>query len=429
MTEHELAIYSHLKQSRYLANLSDASLREFLALIQYETYDRGETIIAQGQENHDVYFLIDGNVLVKTDDQPLYSLGRKGDIFGETSVVSGDPSSISVEVLSDLQVLSISPRSLESIQKDSSHRLSQVFYNWLARILADKLHLTSEKAKRFEDMSSELQLSLAAQQRITADLERMTRELAQSKQELEELNQLKNEFIGIASHDLRSPISSVIAVMETLPEVYPLDPELVEVLRSVRETCHEQLQLVNDLLDVAKIESGQLELDCTPMSLPELSLFLQRILNRNRMLANSKRIELDYMDRLLAAQGSRAEGEALLRLDQPKIQQVVNNLLGNAIKFTPEGGRISLCAEPLAAGVRISVQDNGVGIARDELPLIFDKFRQARGRRLGTRGEKGTGLGLAICMNLIELHGGTIAVESEAGQGSCFSFVLPLLAG
>lgn len=427
MTEHELAIYSHLKQSRYLVDLPDDSLREFLALIEYETYDRGETVIVQGEQNHDVFFVIDGNVLVKADNQPLYSLGRKGDIFGEMSVVSGQPSKISVEVLRDLQVLSISSRSLESIQKDTTHKLSQVFYTWLARILADKLHLTTEKAKRFEDISTELHESLVIQKQTTQNLKRLTAELEKSKVELEELNQLKNEFIGIASHDLRSPISSVIAVMETIPECYDLDASVTKVLKSVRETCHEQLTLVNDLLDVAKIESGKIDLDCKTLSLEQLLLFLQQIRNRNRMLANSKRIDLQFDDRLTTGEHPIDFSAPLISLDLPKIQQVINNLLSNAIKFTAENGCIILRAELTRESAQVSVQDNGVGISQQERSLVFDKFHQVKGRRLGTRGEKGTGLGLAICKNLVELHGGRIWVESEVGRGSSFSLSLPRL--
>ncbi len=427
MKKNEMGIFAHLKQSRYLENLPEDCLRELLSLIEYASFPQGARVVAQGERNSKVFFIIEGSVQVTADEQPLYSLARKGDIFGELSIVSNQPSQVSVEVLSDLQALTISPDSFESIQQDRSHRLSQVFYNWLARILADKLHLTSEKAKRFENINAELQASLEAQKRTSKKLAEMTAELKRSKAELEELNQLKNEFIGIASHDLRSPISSVIAVMETIPNCYSLDAEVVEVLQSVQQTCQEQLQLVNDLLDVARIESGALELDKTALSGGQFSAFLKQSCERYRLLARNKQIELRYTEDLGRKEIPSEADRPLIKLDLPKVQQVLNNLLSNAIKFTPEGGRIELSAKLDARQIKIDISDTGVGINADDMPLIFDKFRQVKGRKLGTRGEKGAGLGLAICKNLIELHQGRIWVDSVEGQGSSFSFTLPIL--
>ncbi len=428
MAENDLEIYSHLKQSRYLENISEETLREFLTLIHYETFEKGEEVVRQGQEDNDVFFIVDGSVQVKTDGQLLYTLGRRGDIFGEMSVVSSHPSAISVEVQSDLRALSISPKFYESIQQDSSHKLNHIFFSWLSRILADKLYLTTEKAKRFEDISKELSISLQNQKQISDNLAQLTNELSESKYELEQLNRMKNEFIGVASHDLRSPISSVIAVMETLPNSFDLDDEVKELLGTVHSTCHEQLNLVNDLLDVAQIESGKLDLDCSPLSVDELEGYLFQNLEKNRLLAKSKQIELCFDNQSLRS-SSMLQPEQLgplIPLDLPKIQQVVNNLIGNAIKFTPEGGRIDFNAVLGEDGLQVSISDSGIGISSEVQDQLFNKFHQVKDRSLGTKGERGTGLGLAICKNLIELHGGQIWVESEQGQGSCFHFTLPV---
>lgn len=422
-------IHDYLRQSRYLADVSEKNLLEFLSLIRHETYPEGARVIRQGELHHDVYFIIAGKVSVQTDGRDLYTLGRIGDIFGEMGVVSGQPSQITVEVLSELEVLSISPKSLDDIRQDSSHELSHIFYGWLSRVLADKLFLTSEKAKRFEDISTELKVALEAQKTVTLNLAGLTAELEKSKAELVELNRLKNEFIGIASHDLRSPIGSVIAVMETIPTCFELDNEVVEMLGLVRDTCQEQLKLVNDLLDVARIESGNLDLDCAGLRLRDLTEFFVQMGQKNAMLARSKRIKIDFDETAFYASSpaSPQEDAELIRFDVPKIQQVMNNLLGNAIKFTPEGGHIRIGARLMGDELRISVQDDGLGISEADLPLVFDKLHQLKKRKLGTRGERGTGLGLAICKNLVELHGGRIGVESREGQGSTFSFTLPLL--
>jgi len=421
-------ILDYLRQSRYLSGVPENKLRGFISLIRHETYSEGATVIRQGEVLNDVYFIIGGKVSAQTDGRTLYALGRIGDIFGEMGVVSSKPSQVSVVVLNELEVLSISAKSFDDIQQNNSHELSHIFYSWLSRVLADKLFLTSEKAKRFEDTSRELKEALEVQKSITHNLATLTAELEKSKTELEELNRLKNEFIGIASHDLRSPISSVIAVMETIPTCFELDAEVVEMLGLVRVTCQEQLKLVNDLLDVAQIESGNLDLDCVALNLKDLAAFFSQVGQKNAMLANSKCIKIDFdVEAFYSSQSEDLEGHAeLVRFDAPKIQQVMNNLLGNAIKFTPEGGQIRMEAALLGKLLRISVRDNGVGISKTELPQVFDKLHRFKKSKPGTRGERGTGLGLVICKNLVELHGGNIGVESREGEGSDFWITLPL---
>jgi signal transduction histidine kinase len=417
-----------LRQSRYLSDVPENKLRGFISLIRHETYSEGATVIRQGELLNDVYFIIGGKVSAQTDGRTLYALGRIGDIFGEMGVVSNQPSQVTVVVLSELEVLSISTRSFDDIQQNHSHELSHIFYSWLSRILADKLFLTSEKAKRFEDTSIELKEALDVQKYITHNLATLTAELEKSKAELEELNRLKNEFIGIASHDLRSPISSVIAVMETMPTCFELDAEVVEMLGLVRVTCQEQLKLVNDLLDVTLIESGNLELDCKGLCLKDLALFLSQMGQKNALLARSKSIRIDFdVEAFYASKPENLDDNTeLMRLDVPKIQQVMNNLLGNAIKFTPEGGLIRMEALLMGDLLRISVRDSGVGISEAELPTVFDKLHRSKKSRPGTRGERGTGLGLVICKNLVDLHGGSIGVESQEGEGSNFWVNLPL---
>lgn len=422
-------IHDYLRQSRYLSDVPEKELREFLSLIRHETYSVGATVIRQGELHHDVFFIIGGKASVQTDGRALYTLGRIGDIFGEMGVVSGQPSQITVEVLDKLEVLSISPKSLEDIRQDSSNVLNHIFYGWLSRVLADKLFLTSEKAKRFEDISKDLKDALDVQKTISQNLITLTTELEKSKTELVELNRLKNEFLGIASHDLRSPIGSVIAVMETMPTCFDLEIEVVEMLGLVRDTCQEQLKLVNDLLDVARIESGNLNLDFVGLSQRALTDFFALVGQKNAMLARNKRIRIDFDAQAFCASTPEnlADDVELMRFDVPKIQQVMNNLLGNAIKFTPEGGNIRMEACLSGDFLRISVRDSGVGISEADLPLVFDNLHQLKKSKPGTRGERGTGLGLAICKNLVELHGGNIGVESREGEGSTFWLTLPLL--
>ena len=421
-------ILASLKQSRYLAAVSDAALRKFLPLIRYEVYPSGRLLIAQGERNREVFIILKGSVAAKTDQRQLYSLGRSGDIFGEMTVVTGQPSSVSIEVLEELETLIVSSTRLQEVKEDNSHELSFLFYDWIARILADKLHLTSEKAKQFEDASAELRESLAVQQQISENLRKTAAELEKSQAELLELNNLKTELIGIASHDLRSPIGSVITVMETIPTCYELDADLVELLKEVKATCYDQLALVNDLLDLAKIESGRLQLEVTSFSYVQLREIFQQFEKRARLLSRNKHLSVALeIAPALESFAAVATDPLFVSFDVPKIQQVLNNLIGNAIKFTSDNGDLQLkLGLDEAQQLQISVSDSGVGIPKQEQAQVFDKFHQVKRRKTGTRGEKGTGLGLAICKNLVELHGGRIWVESEDGIGSNFSFTLPL---
>lgn len=427
MLANQQDIFSLLKQSRYLKSVSDDSLRKFLPLIRHEQYRSGKLLIAQGEKNREVFIVLKGSVAVKTDQRQLYILGRTGDIFGEMTVVTGQPSPSSVEVVEDLEALIVSAALLQEVKEDNSHELSFLFYDWVSRILADKLFLTSEKAKRFEETSAELRDSLVVQQQISDNLRETAAELEKSKAELVELNNLKTELIGIASHDLRSPIGSVITVMETIPTCYDLDAELIDLLREVKDTCNDQLTLVNDLLDLAKIESGRLELEATSFSYQQLLGVFQQVEKRAGLLSRNKKLAISLeVDPELAAQATTAADPLFISFDVPKIQQVLNNLIGNAIKFTPECGSLQLRLEKAAQQLKVSVSDTGIGIPQAAQAQVFDKFHQVKRRNVGTNGEKGTGLGLAICKNMVELHGGRIWVESAAGVGSTFAFTLPL---
>ncbi len=421
-------ILAALKQSRYLASVSDDTLKKFLPLIRHEYFPPGKMVIKQGVKNREVFIVLKGSVAVKTDQRQLYTLGRIGDIFGEMTVVTGQPSPSSVEVLEELEALIISSALLLEVKEDNSHELSFLFYDWVSRILADKLHLTSEKAKQFEDASAELRESLAIQQRISENLRKAAAELEKSKAELEELNNLKTELIGIASHDLRSPIGSVITVMETIPACYELDAEVIDLLKEVKETCNEQLTLVNDLLDLAKIESGHLKLETTSFNYAQLQTVFRQIERRARLLSRNKQLTVSLEScPTLDSYAAAATDPLFISFDVPKIQQVLNNLIGNAIKFTSEHGTLKLkLALNAAQQLQISVSDNGPGIPQAEQAQIFNKFHQVKRRKTGTRGEIGTGLGLSICKNMVDLHGGRIWVESEAGAGSTFAFTLPL---
>ena len=232
-------------------------------------------------------------------------------------------------------------------------------------------------------------------------------------QELLELNQLKSRFIGIAAHDLRNPLGAIQGYASLLTEgiAGEVSDKQREILGQMRQACGRMLALVNDLLDVSVIESGRLELHRTAVA---LSAYLAEIRAAQDILAQAKGITLvlDVEDDL-----------PVLDIDPDRMGQILDNLLGNAFKFSEPGTTVTIRGRHRDGGVEIAVVDQGLGIPEDDLPKLFGAFQRASTR--ATADEPSTGLGLAIVKRMVEAHGGHIWVESEVGKGSSFIFTLP----
>lgn len=240
-------------------------------------------------------------------------------------------------------------------------------------------------------------------------------ELRQKNEKLQALNNVKNEFLGIAAHDLRNPLSTVmlsssILVGNTIGALTDKQNEVVELIRNSAEYM---LRLVNDLLDVSSIEAGKISLS---MNRVDLIRFLRAIVALHRHRSDEKGITLE-----LHAPNDK---ELLVDLDEHRFRQVADNLISNAIKFSENGARIDVTVATHGESAVISVSDTGPGIPAEELDQLFQPF--ARTSVKPSDGEKSTGLGLVICRKVIESHGGHIEVESEVGRGSTFAVHLPL---
>ncbi|HEY2558228.1 MAG TPA: GAF domain-containing protein [Caldimonas sp.] len=238
-------------------------------------------------------------------------------------------------------------------------------------------------------------------------------EIQRKSRELEMANKHKSEFLANMSHELRTPLNAIIGFSEVLSEKMfgEVNEKQLEYLRDIHSSGHHLLSLINDILDLSKIEAGRMELDLATTSLPML-LDNCTTLVRERASRNGLVLALEVED-----------GVAEWVADVRKLKQVVINLLANAVKFTPAGGRVTLRARKLEHAVEIAVIDTGVGIAEDQQALVFEEFRQAGGDYL--RKSEGTGLGLSLARRFVELHGGSIRVESEPGRGATFAFILP----
>ena len=247
---------------------------------------------------------------------------------------------------------------------------------------------------------------------LAANVNRMNDELRRVYSELEAASRHKSEFLANMSHELRTPLNAIIGFSQVMRErmVGDLTAKQEEYLDDVLSSANHLLALINDVLDLSKVEAGQVELEIAPFSLREA---LARGVGMVREHARKDRVQVT-----LAAdpQVDLVEG------DERRIRQVIFNLLSNAVKFTPAGGSVDVASGRLDGEVRVSVGDTGPGIAPEDQERIFDEFQQTD---LGAQ-RGGTGLGLALSKRLIELHGGRIWVESELGQGSTFTFALPL---
>jgi signal transduction histidine kinase len=270
----------------------------------------------------------------------------------------------------------------------------------------------------FNRMAARLQESYAGLEdkvaERTRELGSALAELDEKSRQLETISRHKSEFLANMSHELRTPLNAIIGFSEVLREQMfgELNERQLEYLDDVVLAARHLLSLINDVLDLSKIEAGRMELELSEVSLPET---LETGLTMQEERAREAGITLE-----LAVDPE----EIVVQADERKLRQALFNLLSNAVKFTPPGGRVDVSARLKNGVVEVAVADTGSGIAPGDQELIFEEFLQARGNGDGARLE-GTGLGLPLARRFIELHGGRLWVESSPGEGSTFHFTLP----
>ena len=265
----------------------------------------------------------------------------------------------------------------------------------------------------FNRMLQQLLDSASELRTVNDNLDAKVDELAQANMRLFEMNRLKGDFLATMSHELRTPLNSIIGFSDVLASIKSLDTKQRRYVENIQKSGRLLLEMINDTLDLAKIESGKMELNLSEF---EIAAVISAQCDMARPLAEKKNIDLmtDVQPNLAA-----------LHQDKGKFQQILNNLLSNAIKFTPEGGRINVAArQNQAEQLELTVTDTGVGIAEEDQAVIFEKFRQGQSEMsldAMTREYSGTGLGLSIVKELCKLLGGEISVQSELGKGSTFT--------
>jgi PAS domain S-box-containing protein len=254
-----------------------------------------------------------------------------------------------------------------------------------------------------------------AHDELEVRVQERTAELSRVNAELVRTNQLKNEFLATMSHELRTPLNVILGMSESLQEEFygPLNNRQLSFLRMIKESGHHLLALINDMLDLSKIEAGILELDIDLISAESIC---QAVLQSIKQVAQKKRLKVSFMF---------TTHVTTIRADKRRLKQILINLLSNAVKFTPEDGEIGLevDGDTEQQMAHFTVWDTGIGIAQEDIKKLFQPFVQLDGsfsRKYG-----GAGLGLSLVYRMVEMHGGSVSVESDVGKGSRFTVSLP----
>jgi signal transduction histidine kinase len=265
----------------------------------------------------------------------------------------------------------------------------------------------------FPQATVDLVQTFANQSVLAIQNARLFQEIENKSRQLEVVSQHKSEFLANMSHELRTPLNAIIGFSEVLVEQMfgELNEKQEEYLQDILSSGRHLLSLINDILDLSKVEAGRMELELGTFALPE-ALENGLTMIKERASRHGITLSLDVDPQI-----------GIIEADERKVKQVVFNLLSNAIKFTPDGGQVTVSARLADDAIEIAVRDTGIGIAPEDQARIFEEFRQVG--QSATRAE-GTGLGLALTRKFVELHGGRIWLESQVGDGSTFTFTLPL---
>jgi signal transduction histidine kinase/DNA-binding response OmpR family regulator len=306
-----------------------------------------------------------------------------------------------------------------SREKNYSVRSSRTGVSGELAILVDAFNemlvQIQENEKALREARDDLELRVrertAELERAKGEVEAHSLSILHAKEELERASKFKDQFLSTMSHELRTPLNAVLGFSELLTEERygPLNERQQRYIKHIHTGGKHLLSLINDILDLSKIEAGRLQLTIESVA---MRTTFGEVLDTMRPLADKK-------SQMLLGE---APAGLSVRADHTRLKQILMNLMGNAIKFTPEGGEVQLLASRLDEGVRVEVRDTGPGIPTEEQERVFEAFY-----RMGNTDKKaeGTGLGLAITRRLVELHGGKLGIESKPGTGSCFFFTLP----
>ncbi|HVG09717.1 MAG TPA: response regulator [Thermoanaerobaculia bacterium] len=289
----------------------------------------------------------------------------------------------------------------------------------LQKMYGEQEELVRQRTAELSRTNEELKREIHERQRIEEERATLLVREQEARKQAEEANRIKDEFLATLSHELRTPLNAILGWAQVLRTGKVDESTTARALEAVERNARAQAQLISDLLDVSRIITGKLRLELKPVEIPRI---IDAALDSVRPAADAKGIRIRVtLDRGIGGIGP-------LMGDPDRLQQVIWNLLSNAIKFTPQGGSVEVRLGQSEGQAEIAVQDTGSGVRPDFVPYVFDRFRQAESST--TRQYGGLGLGLSIVRHMVELHGGTVSVESPGeGQGSTFTVRLPIRLG
>ena len=355
----------------------------------------GETIVHQGEQGDAFYLIWSGRVAVFTGDwqsPDILGFRSAGEVIGEMAMLDNQPRSATVVALGETRLLKIS--------KDD-------FFDLLKSDPSISLSILGTLTTRLRE-SDKVRSQVSTSQKQLID---QVSELKSENQQLIELERLRQETTELIIHDLRNPLGSISLALHMLEMVLPDDilNENRQLLEIARYSNNRMIQLVESLLDVSRMEAGESQFIFEPFDLVELL----RNVTEGLLMARKRQIRVE----------TRLPESMKVTADRDKLERVLQNLLDNALKFTPNGGVVRLSAEQRDSDVLVSITDNGPGIPENERLYIFERFAQVQSDK---RTRRGFGLGLVYCRLAVEAHGGRIWVEpGENSNGSCFRFTLP----
>jgi signal transduction histidine kinase len=335
--------------------------------------------------------------------------------FIAVSVVAGVLVFVNVWIIARMMFVTKHDLSLATILLVFATGIAAAVSFFLSAALTDRIFTLNRAAERIA--RGELNTRVVVEghdelAQLTQSFNAMAAQLELMQQKQQELDTLRRELVAWVSHDLRTPLTSMRAVLEALADGVVDDPETVQrYYRVARQDIRSLSHLIDDLFDVSQIDAGGLRLDVELNSIGDL---ISDTIESFSETARQQNVQLE---------GEVRSGTDPVRMDARRIGRVLTNLASNALRHTPAGGRVHLAARRTASGVEVEVRDTGEGIRPEDLPYVFDRFY--RGEKSRSRATGGAGLGLAIARGIVEAHGGSIRVESEAGQGARFVFMLP----
>lgn len=402
-----------LRKIKFFKNVPDEELKLFLEMTEEVEYPAGQTIIHEAEEGKEFYVILSGTVEVTKslsenpngEVQHFFGIRTAGDFFGEMALLDEKPRSARITSLTPVRLLVMREKDF-NVLLHNHLKLFVAIIKGLSYRLRESNQFTirdlREKNRQLSDLNAQLERKVKER---TAELHRQNVELA-------DLNQRKNEFLGICVHDLRNPITSVRGFLELSRDTGCPEETRQEFLQTATKRCDDILKIVNSLLDISSIEEGHVRLrfDHTNINtvIEQRIEFFKHLAQQKNITIQTK-MEADLPD---------------VMADAVRVGEILDNLISNAIKFSNEDTSIQIQTHSDEDTIHVAISDQGQGMSQADLGKAFEPYQRLSARP--THNESSLGLGLAIVKKLVELHGGTVSVRSDGkGQGTTFEFTLP----